>query len=66
MAIKFEKKQSATQKSAKKQPKFNQNKPKKKQPASLKENANPQKDKPKFAGKPQGWQHCSDSIHLKG
>jgi len=30
---------------------INQNKPKSKQPASL------QKNKPKFAEKPQGWQH---------
>jgi len=27
-------------------------------PQFFKENANPRKNKPKFAGKPQGWQHC--------
>jgi len=51
MAIKFEKKQSAIQKSA-------TNKPKNKQPASLQKN--PQilkKSKPKVARKPKGWQH---------
>jgi len=55
------KKQSAIQKFATNKPKeqanFNQNNPKKKQPASLKKTANPQKYKTKFAGKPQGWQH---------
>ena len=38
MAIKFEKKQSAIQKSAKNKANFNQNKPKNKQPASLQKN----------------------------
>jgi len=54
------KKQSATEiskKQAQNQANFNQDKPKNKQPPSLKKNANPQKNKPKFAGKPQGWQH---------
>jgi len=50
LAIKFEKKQSALQKSAKNKPKkqenFNQNKSKNKQSASLKKNENPQKTDP--------------------
>jgi len=46
------KKQSAIQKSAKKLANFNQNKPKNKQPASLKTKRKSTKNKPKFAGKP--------------
>jgi len=68
--IKFEKKQPAKQKSAKNKPKkqanFNSNKPKNKQPASLQKN--PQlhkKNKLKFAGKPQGWQHCGQSNNCR-
>jgi len=56
--MQFEKKQSAKQKSAKHKPKkqanFNQNKPKNKQPASLKKTRKSTKNKPQFAGKPQG------------
>jgi len=63
IAIKFETKQSAKQKSAKNKPKkrakFSENKPKNKQPASLQENQQiHKKNKPKLAGKPQGGQHC--------
>ena len=39
---------------AKKQANFNENKPKNKQPTSLQID---KKNKPKFAGKLQGWQH---------
>jgi len=56
------KKQSALENSAKNKPKkqanFNQNKPKNKQPASIQKKRKSTKNKPKFAGKPQGWQHC--------
>jgi len=45
----------------KKQTNFNKNKPKNKQPQVFKKNATPQKYKPKIAGNPQGWQHCSVS-----
>jgi len=59
MAMKFYKKAihntEICKKQAQKTSKFDQNKPKNKQPASLqKTTANLQKIKPKFAGKPQG------------
>ena len=31
-------------------------------PQVFKKNANPQKNKPKFAGKPQGWQHWPTTV----
>jgi len=56
------KKQSEKQKSANDKPKkraiYNSNK----QPASPQKTATPQKPKPKFAGKPRGWQRWSRSI----
>jgi len=59
MAMKFDKKAIRNTEISKKQANLNQNKPKNKQPASLKKNRKLTKNKPKFAGKPQGWQHWS-------
>jgi len=42
---------------------FNQNKLKNNQPANLKKNSNSQKNRPKFAGKPQCWQQCR-TVHF--
>jgi len=62
-AIKFEKKQSAKQKAAKTSPKNKQisftTSPKTSNPQAFKETRNSTKNKPNFAGKPQGWQHCT-------
>jgi len=59
----LKKKQSNKQKSAKKQAqktsKFQLNQATRK---SSKKPAPSKKNKPKFAGKPQGWQHCTNST----
>ena len=58
-AMNFKKKSNPQNKNLQKTSKFNRNKPKIKQSASLQaiRKTNPPKNKPKFAGKPQGWQH---------
>jgi len=62
----LKKKQSAKQKSAKNKPKNKQilikTSPKTSYPQVFKKPANAQKNKPKFAGKPQGWQHWDTGM----
>jgi len=52
-------KKSNLQKQGKKQANLIKTSLKTSKPQVFKKNANPQKNKAKFAGKPQGWQHCS-------
>ena len=58
------KKQSAVQKSSKNKQILIKTSSKTSNMQVLKKTANPQKNKPKFAGKPQGWQHWPPWLEL--